>query len=843
MPNNPLTGLSTFGNLTLANTGNLDSNYNSITAFLNTLANYGNYFVDAGAANAIQVNVNANLTVGYVAGLPLQVRIAATNTGATTLQVNALGTRSVVNVDGTALVAGELVTNGVYSLIYDAISNVFVVQGSNSGTISSFVKLTVGPPPAGNNALIVNGVSGTTGLYVTAGGAADLSASFVGNGISITQPAAATGANLNLTGGPSGSTINRIRYNSNSAANNSFAIRDDAASIDRMSCNANGQWTIAAPSAGQDPVLTVSGTTNSPIVLLAATSDIYTLQLSGTSGNRAGITMCANGAAIGTNDFVVYQTSTNIAQLINRASASLVLGTSGNAAITINSGGGVTISTPTAGNNSLTMTAQTSANCIRLNTVDASAAINVVGSAGVQTSFVSFNQTGQAQWQIYQPASSNDFRIYGNGADRLQIQGNGNFIMLVPSAGATLDASNTANSAYSLFPLRFAIGHAGGDYPIIGYNFLPTTTSGVYNYNTTAVTSAIQFQNGGFNFLQAPSGTAGNPITFTTSLSIASTGAVTINAPSSGSTALTVNAGATVHQSLGLLIKAGTASDDWALNIQSNGGTQLGLFSGTGGIQLGYNGSSPTIVGTVNGAVTINTPVSGNTPLTVNGINAQNVVVVTDGTVTSMWQTNNVPANQIRFGTTTNHQVLLVANNSPAIGINPGTGGQVATSFSGDITGRGIALIARATADQAVTSQTALQDSTYVTMALVTGTYRIRALILMYQSAAGNAGIKVGFYSTVSLTAAQSQMSWSGYVAGGAVAVGQAATVQTSATAMYTSAAAALTTTTPRDYLEFNGILTLTGNGTFKLCFAQQTSTAINTYIAAGSFMEAVQLS
>lgn len=55
----------------------------------------------------------------------------------------------------------------------------------------------------------------------------------------------------------------------------------------------------------------------------------------------------------------------------------------------------------------------------------APAATQVVGFAMVQT--------GQSLWEVYQPASSSDFRIFGNSADRVTIQSDGGLFM----AGAT----------------------------------------------------------------------------------------------------------------------------------------------------------------------------------------------------------------------------------------------------------------------------------------------------------------------------------------------------------------------------------------------------------------------
>jgi hypothetical protein len=119
----------------------------------------------------------------------------------------------------------------------------------------------------------------------------------------------------------------------------------------------------------------------------------------------------------------------------------------------------------------------------------------------------------------------------------------GNMTMSVPTGGITsqlLDVASTSASAYAMFPLRFMIGHSGGDYPIIGYNIVATSTAGTYNYNATAVASALQFQAGGFNFMQAVSGTTGTAITFTTPLAISPAGSSSFALPASGTAAAVI---------------------------------------------------------------------------------------------------------------------------------------------------------------------------------------------------------------------------------------------------------------------------------------------------------------
>lgn len=76
-----------------------------------------NYAADSGAANAAVVTLTP-APAAYAAGLALEVRMAATNTGATTINVNGLGAKAV-QFNGAAVTAGQLVSGQIYSMVYD----------------------------------------------------------------------------------------------------------------------------------------------------------------------------------------------------------------------------------------------------------------------------------------------------------------------------------------------------------------------------------------------------------------------------------------------------------------------------------------------------------------------------------------------------------------------------------------------------------------------------------------------------------------------------------------------------------------------------------------------------
>lgn len=76
------------------------------------------YGVDTGTANAYSMNVTPALTA-YAAGQRWTVKIANTNTGPSTLNINGLGARHIVYPQGGEMIGGELLAGGIVTLVDD----------------------------------------------------------------------------------------------------------------------------------------------------------------------------------------------------------------------------------------------------------------------------------------------------------------------------------------------------------------------------------------------------------------------------------------------------------------------------------------------------------------------------------------------------------------------------------------------------------------------------------------------------------------------------------------------------------------------------------------------------
>ena len=74
--------------------------------------------VAGGTANALSLTP-AKPLAAYAAGVKLMVLITAANTGVANINVSALGARTIINPDGSALMAGELPVGSIAEFVYD----------------------------------------------------------------------------------------------------------------------------------------------------------------------------------------------------------------------------------------------------------------------------------------------------------------------------------------------------------------------------------------------------------------------------------------------------------------------------------------------------------------------------------------------------------------------------------------------------------------------------------------------------------------------------------------------------------------------------------------------------
>ena len=124
---------------------------------------------DTGSANAYAIALTPAVTA-YVAGQVFHFKAGNASTGASTLNVNALGTKNIKKKNDQDIAAGDIEQNAIVSVIYDGTSFQMLSQlGTSAGSMSSFT-LT---GDSGSNQTINDGntvdVAGGTGIDTVVG--------------------------------------------------------------------------------------------------------------------------------------------------------------------------------------------------------------------------------------------------------------------------------------------------------------------------------------------------------------------------------------------------------------------------------------------------------------------------------------------------------------------------------------------------------------------------------------------------------------------------------------------------------------------------------------------------
>lgn len=88
------------------------------------------FAVDTGAADAYVVTVPSTVTL--TDGLRVTLTAVNASTGACTINVNSLGAKAIINVDGTAMVAGSIPAGSKIDLIYDSGTDSFMLVSMNA---------------------------------------------------------------------------------------------------------------------------------------------------------------------------------------------------------------------------------------------------------------------------------------------------------------------------------------------------------------------------------------------------------------------------------------------------------------------------------------------------------------------------------------------------------------------------------------------------------------------------------------------------------------------------------------------------------------------------------------
>lgn len=103
--------------------------------------------VDTGVANAYVLNFTSNFSA-YADGIMIEWLPSNTNTSASTININGIGIVSIVNQDGSALVANQIIANQIIGIIYRGgkfyLLSPAYLQGSFTATLTGMTAVTTG---------------------------------------------------------------------------------------------------------------------------------------------------------------------------------------------------------------------------------------------------------------------------------------------------------------------------------------------------------------------------------------------------------------------------------------------------------------------------------------------------------------------------------------------------------------------------------------------------------------------------------------------------------------------------------------------------------------------------
>lgn len=185
------------------------------------------YLTSVAGTNAITASAPIVMTA-YATGQTFQFIASASNTGATTININSIGLKSITRDGTTALVAGDLVSGGAYQLIYDGTQFQLTNSSNASVQVTSFSAGTTGltPSTATTGAItlagtlgVANGGTGLTTLassripYGNGTGALSSSSTFVFDGTNLGIGTASPVGKLDVVAAAGSSSLIRA-YNS-----------------------------------------------------------------------------------------------------------------------------------------------------------------------------------------------------------------------------------------------------------------------------------------------------------------------------------------------------------------------------------------------------------------------------------------------------------------------------------------------------------------------------------------------------------------------------------------------------------------------------------------------------
>ena len=241
----------------------------------------------------------------------------------------------------------------------------------------------------------------------------------------------------------------------------------------------------------------------------------------------------------------------------------------------LTSGGNLLVNSTTDNGNRLQVTGNGyfSGN-VGINTTTLGERLNVNGTIGLQNS-------GTQNWGIYTTSSNNLVFQRSGIADRMTLSSDGNL-----GLGVTPSAWSSFRKSMEIGALGNSIAGSTTSGVLELYANSYINTGGNYIYSTTSTAGLYQIDGNAHKWYNAPSGTAGNGITFTQAMTLTAAGRLLLGTTTEGTYLLDVNGGSRFTGASGQRILT--------LNAPTDGGQ---ITFETGGTAYADMGSQKSILG------------------------------------------------------------------------------------------------------------------------------------------------------------------------------------------------------------------------------------------------------
>ena len=271
MPNPFYSYSSAFIPGTLARAEQLAAEFSSVQSGFAILAIQG---TDSGSANTYVVTTNGGPTSNYADGNIVEFKAAATNTGASTINVNGIGVVSLTQSGGSALQSGTIIANTWYRAIYNSTYSAFTLIAPISTT--SFSGIISAAAPTNKVGLVAAGGVSTNAVPIDATYAIDQSIAPTWTGVhtfantvafnstvtfatGLSLAGAANAYALTLTGNSTSGQSKGLLVNAGTNASDIAAlINSQSGGTAFFTINGQGSVTVGSPTGGAKGVGTIN---------------------------------------------------------------------------------------------------------------------------------------------------------------------------------------------------------------------------------------------------------------------------------------------------------------------------------------------------------------------------------------------------------------------------------------------------------------------------------------------------------------------------------------------------------------------------------------------------------